>query len=104
MSLEVKDAQRLLKHLDMMFFPLRYKALPASQISWLCGELLGILDKFSQQALVTNAHIAFFRYHEKHPDAVVLCSNPVDKAAYEAAQRALMIHIDRLKKASVAKR
>lgn len=102
--LEVKDAERLLKYLDMMFYPLRYKALPTNTLGWLCGEILKIMTQFQQEAVITKSHFAYFRYHEQHPDSVVLCSNATDIAAYEAAKRAVMIHINRLRKSAVTKR
>lgn len=101
----MKETDVLQRQLEHLFFPLKYQVvLHRSVISDLCGQIRDIMDKYRMEAMVSDGTLAYFGYHAMHPEAVVVATNRSDRAAYEAAKRAIMIHQAREKKKQIVAR
>ncbi len=96
---EYRNTQKLQENLEKIIHPRgRGRSLGTKSVFDVLTEVAYIMRKHQERALVNDHHLAWFDYHAINPDAVIISTDLSCKAAVDAANRALEIHLSDLRR------
>lgn len=96
---EFKNTQTLQANLEKIIHPRgRGRNLGRTSVFDVLTEVVYIMRKHQDRAQVNDHHLAWFDYHATNLDAVIISTDTSCKAAVDAANRALEIHMADLKR------
>lgn len=96
---EYRNTQILQGNLEKIIHPRgRGRYLGRSSVFDVLTEVAYLMRKHQERAQVNDHHLAWFDYHAVNPDAVIISTDPSCKAAVDAANRALEIHMADLRR------
>lgn len=96
---EYRNTQILQEMLEKIIHPRgRGRRLGTKSVFEVLTEVAYLMRKHQERARVNDHHLAWFDYHAVNPDAVIISTDPSCKAAVDAANRALEIHMADLRR------